>query len=157
MKKYLLIFVILSVWAMCFLNWFAWYSFVDKVNKQSIEYRSKVVYILYDIIYQIDKTNMLLWPFEVVRVIDWDTIEIDYFWEKEKIRFYAIDTPERWELYYEEATEFTKEYLLWNNIYIKRIDKDRGNFGRLLREVYIDWVNFWDLLQKKWLATDYNP
>jgi len=133
----------------------SWLSFVDKVNGKNSDYRNKVIYILSDVISQIKKDDVLFWPFEVLRVIDWDTFEIDYFWEKEKIRVYLIDTPERWEEWYEEATQFAEEMLLYEDVYIKRIDKDRGNFWRLLREVYIDWVNFWELLLEKGLAELY--
>ena len=133
----------------------SWLSFVDKVNGKNSDYRNKVIYILSDVISQIKKDDVRFWPFEVLRVIDWDTFEIDYFWEKEKIRVYLIDTPERWEEWYEEATQFAEDMLLYEDVYIKRIDKDRGNFWRLLREVYIDWVNFWELLLEKGLAELY--
>lgn len=129
--------------------------FVDRMNLKSAEDRNEVIYILSDVISQIKKDDIKFWPFEVIRIIDWDTFEIDYFWEIERIRIYLIDTPERWEEWYEEAKEFAEDMLLYKDIYIKRIDKDRGSFWRLLREVYIDGINFWELLFKKGYAEIY--
>jgi len=128
---------------------------IEDINEASSEYRNRVIYFLTDFISQIKKDDVRFWPFEVKRVIDWDTYEIDYFWEKEKIRVYLINTPERWEEWYEEATQFAEEMLLYEDVYIKRIDKDRWSFWRLLREVYIDWVNFWELMLDKWYAKLY--
>ena len=133
----------------------SWLSFVDKVNSKNSEYRNKVIYILSDIISQINKDDIKFWPFKVLRVLDWDTFEIDYFWEKEKVRVYLIHTPERKEVWYEQANKFARDLLIWEEIYIKRIDKDRGSFWRLLREVYINDINYWDLMLQKWYAKLY--
>lgn len=130
-------------------------SFVDKVNQRDWDYRNKIVYILSDVISQIKKDDILFWPFEVTRIIDWDTYEIDYFWEKEKIRLYWVDTPEKWEVWFTEATDYAISLLLNEEIYLKRIDSDRWSFWRLLREVYIDDINFWELLLKNWYAGIY--
>jgi len=51
--------------------------------------------------------------FKVLKVIDWDTIIIDYFWKRENIRFIGIDAPEnskirKWyvECYWKEAKDY---------------------------------------------------
>lgn len=128
---------------------------IQKINTLDNHKRNKIIYFLYDFISQIEKEDIYFWPFEVIRVIDGDTVEINYFWEKEKIRVYDIDTPERKEPWYEEAKQFAINLLLNEEIYIKRIDKDRWSFWRLIREIYIDWVNYWELLIKKGHAQRY--
>ena len=76
---------------------------------------------------------------KVIRIIDGDTIEVIYRGEKEKVRLYGIDTPERGENGFEEATNFVKSNLLYNDVYIKFPDPDkkRDNFGRLLANIYM--------------------
>lgn len=148
--KYILLFTILLL-PITYSNT----SWIESINQENAEYRAKIVYAVMTILSHINKDDIQLWPFMVTRVIDWDTIEIDYFWEKEKIRVYWIDTPERIEPMYNEVNNYTKELLLWKNIYIKRIDKDRGSFGRLLREIYIDGNNYWDIMINKWYAEIY--
>jgi endonuclease YncB( thermonuclease family) len=130
-------------------------SLIHKINSQNAEYRNRVIYVLTDFISQIKKDDVKFWPFKVLRVLDWDTFEIDYFWEKEKVRVYWIDTPEKKEEWYTEASEFARNLLLNKEVYIKRINRDRGSFGRLLREVYIDDVNFWELMLERWYAEVY--
>ncbi len=76
---------------------------------------------------------------KVTRIIDGDTIEVIYRGDKEKVRLYGIDTPERGEPGYNEATEFTKNYLLNKYIHLSFPDKNkRDHFGRLLAYVIIN-------------------
>ena len=75
---------------------------------------------------------------KVIRIIDGDTVEVIYRGEKEKVRLYGIDTPERGEPGFKEATEFTKSLLLNRNPVITFPDKNkRDHFGRLLANLYI--------------------
>ncbi len=145
--KYILLFTILLL-PITYSNT----SLIESINQENAEYRAKIVYAVMSILSQINKDDIQLWPFMVTHVIDWDTIEIDYFWEVEKIRVYKIDTPEKKEEWYTEASEFARGLLLGKDVYIKRIDKDRGSFGRLLREIYIDGNNYWDIMINKWYA-----
>ena len=76
---------------------------------------------------------------KVIRIIDGDTIEVIYRNEKEKVRFYGIDTPERKEPGFKEATEFTRQALQDKYIYLSFPAKHkRDHFGRLLANIFID-------------------
>lgn len=75
----------------------------------------------------------------VTNVIDGDTIETQKYGT---IRLALVNTPEKGEDGYEEATEFTTEYCLNKNVLI---DQDGGQpvdqFGRKVAVVYCDWLN----------------
>ncbi len=80
--------------------------------------------------------------YQVLRVIDGDTIEIKYKQKKEIVRLIGVDTPETVyptqpvEPYGPQATEFTKNLLLGESVYLKYDDEKRGKYGRLLAYVY---------------------
>ena len=75
---------------------------------------------------------------QVTRVIDGDTIEVELHGEIERVRLLCIDTPERGQDGYAEATEYLRG-LIGDGV---RLEKDpehghRDNFGRLLRYVWV--------------------
>ena len=75
---------------------------------------------------------------KVTRIIDGDTIEVIYRDEKEKVRLWGIDTPERGEPDFERSTAATR--ILLENKYIAVSFPDinkRDHFGRLLANVYL--------------------
>ncbi len=78
--------------------------------------------------------------FEVERVIDGDTIVIE---GGEKVRFIGIDTPERGEFYYKEATDYMKSLVENKKVRLEKDVSERDRYGRLLRHVYVDdiWIN----------------
>jgi len=70
----------------------------------------------------------------VTRVIDGDTFETS---DGETIRLLGINTPEKHEYYYEEATEYLRKLIENKNV---RLEGDKTNkdwYGRELRYVYI--------------------
>jgi len=68
----------------------------------------------------------------VTRVIDGDTIELH---NGEVVRLLGVDTPERGENGYEEATAYTTQLL--NRQVVLTYDKDRrGYYGRLLAYIW---------------------
>ncbi len=71
----------------------------------------------------------------VTRVIDGDTIVID---SGEKVRLTCVNTPEKGEKLYKEATEFTKSLVLNKTITLEKDKTDKDKYGRLLRYVYIN-------------------
>ena len=80
--------------------------------------------------------------YKVVRVIDGDTVKIDYNSRLTNVRLIGVDTPETVhpsksvEVYGKEASDFTKNLLLGESVYL-RFDTDRTDtFGRLLAYVY---------------------
>lgn len=74
---------------------------------------------------------------KVVQVIDGDTIVIEGGYH---VRYIGIDTPERDEPYYEEATQYNLELVDGKVVRLERDEKGEGEdeYGRLLRYVYVD-------------------
>ena len=73
----------------------------------------------------------------VIRVIDGDTIELE---NGSRVRYLGIDTPETGEPYYSEATARNKELVEGKVVYLQKGKRDRDEYNRLLRYVYIDGV-----------------
>jgi len=73
----------------------------------------------------------------VVSVIDGDTIELQ---DGSRVRYLGIDTPEAGEPYYSEATARNKELVEGKIVYLQKGKRDRDEYDRLLRYVYIDGV-----------------
>ncbi len=125
----------------------------------------KLKYFLIEIKKYISKKNYKINRyFKVLKVIDWDTIIIDYFWKKENIRFIWIDAPEDSkirkgfvECYWKESKNFL--YKLLNNKNI-RLEFDetqwkRDKYNRLLAYVFLDWLNVNNFLIKEGFAKEY--
>ncbi len=70
----------------------------------------------------------------VASVIDGDTIRMA---DGSRVRYLCIDTPERGEPYYEEATEFNRELVAGRAVKLERGLRDVDQYGRLLRYVYV--------------------
>ena len=89
--------------------------------------------------------NQLTFNATVINIVDGDTIDV----EKEtgnihRIRLLGVDTPERNELWRNEATQFTKS-VLYNNDVIVVFDgqtREKCKFGRYLAYIYINDANF---------------
>lgn len=104
--------------------------------------------------------------YQVTRIVDGDTFEIDMDGRKEKVRMLAIDTPEKW-----ESSKLNKDAERTNNDkktikklgelshkYTKKliegkkvklvpdpVNDDKDRYGRLLRYVYLDDGTFVNL------------
>ena len=81
---------------------------------------------------------------QVLRVLDGDTIEIRYLsggeavvGHIEKVRYLGIDTPEKRESGGTEATEFNRARVEGQTVRLVRDGRNRDNFGRLLRHVFV--------------------
>ena len=81
---------------------------------------------------------------QVLRILDGDTIEIRYLsggeavvGHIEKVRFLGIDTPEKNEPGGAEATEFNRARIEGQTVRLVREGRNRDNFGRLLRHVFV--------------------
>jgi len=94
----------------------------------------------------------------VTRIVDGDTVEINYNSQKEKVRLIGIDTPETVkpntpvQAYGKDASEFTKSQLLNNYIALEFDEQERDQYGRLLAYVYINGEMFNKTLLSKGLA-----
>ena len=81
---------------------------------------------------------------QVLRILDGDTIEIRYVsggeavvGHIEKVRYLGIDTPEKSEPGGTEATEFNRARVEGQTVRLVREGRNRDNFGRLLRNVFV--------------------
>lgn len=77
-------------------------------------------------------------PYLVTNVIDGDTADIIIDGKTERLRFSGVNTPETDECYYQEAKDELKRLILDKKIYIQQDITNRGNYGRLLRYIYLD-------------------
>jgi len=71
----------------------------------------------------------------VTRVVDGDTVLLD---SGEKVRFLAINTPEKWEYYYVEATQALRDLIENKTVVLVRDVSDKDKYGRILRYVYLE-------------------
>ena len=71
----------------------------------------------------------------VARVVDGDTVVLN---TSEKVRFICVNTPEKNEEGYLEATEFLKETLLNKTVLLVKDTTNKDRYGRLLRYVYLN-------------------
>jgi len=76
---------------------------------------------------------------EVVRVIDGDTIVAIVHGTDERVRFIGIDTPERGEAGFEEATAFTQDAIddAGGTVYFEQVGADRDRYQRLRRNIWL--------------------
>lgn len=70
----------------------------------------------------------------VTDIIDGDTIKIGY----NSIRLIGIDAPETNEPCYEESKEILEELVKHEEVRLEKDTKDKDDYGRLLRYVYVD-------------------
>lgn len=77
-------------------------------------------------------------PYLVTKVVDGDTVDVIIDGKTERLRFSGINTPETDECYYQEAKDELAKLILNKEVYIQQDKTDRGNYGRLLRYVYVD-------------------
>ena len=76
---------------------------------------------------------------QVTRVLDGDTIEVSGIG---RIRLVGVDTPERDEPGFDEATDFVRAETSWKNVKADIDDwKPRDIYGRVLAVVYVDSLN----------------
>lgn len=76
-----------------------------------------------------------LTPIAVLRVVDGDTFHARINGADETVRFFGIDTPERGEPCFTEATRRAKD-LLDGRVKLVADARNRDRYGRLLRYVY---------------------
>jgi len=84
----------------------------------------------------------------VTRVVDGDTIIVHYTFAgmeaTESVRLLNIDTPERGEPQYDEATEALRSLVAGKSVRLEFEEPgtvERGNFGRLLAYVFVNGLN----------------
>ena len=73
----------------------------------------------------------------VVRVVDGDTIRVMINGREEPVRYIGINTPERDEVCYQEATDANRALVEGRTVRLVKDRSDRDRYDRLLRYVYI--------------------
>lgn len=87
--------------------------------------------------------------YRITRIVDGDTIEINYNGTKEKVRLLCVNTPESVHPDKKQnipmgkvASDYTKKRLSGRTVGIELEGKTRGRYGRLLAYVFVDGQNF---------------
>jgi micrococcal nuclease len=96
--------------------------------------------------------------YKVLRIIDGDTLDIDYKGKTQRIRLLNVDTPEsvhpdkaRNTWLGKQAAGYTEKRLAAQSVTLEFEGKKRGKYGRLLAFVFLDNKNFnLELVQKGW-------
>jgi len=75
----------------------------------------------------------------VTNIVDGDTIVVCYDGITEQIQMIGVDTPERNQVGFNEATNFTRNQIekVGNIVYLQSSDGYRDRFGRLRRYVWL--------------------
>jgi micrococcal nuclease len=74
----------------------------------------------------------------VTRVIDGDTIDVELDnGGEERIRYIGVNTPERDEACYRDATQANRDLVQGQRVQLVPDDTNRDRFGRLLRYVFV--------------------
>ena len=74
------------------------------------------------------------------RIIDGDTFVLS---DGRKVRLIGIDTPERGEYFFDEATARLDELISGRDLVLKKDVSETDRYGRILRHIYVNdvWVN----------------
>ncbi len=160
-------------------------AFNQKLNEilPKIQYDYKyerVYYILLEVQKNLNSKSILDWlldelddnkaitqtrenTYEVIKIIDWDTIDILKDWNEIRIRLIWIDAPESTALRYwyieewaNESTNKLKE-LIWNNKIILEYDEKQWKYDaswNLLAYIYVNWININKEMISLWYAQE---
>lgn len=118
-----------------------------------------LIFILFTINYRFldKKLGEFLREYEIARVeriIDGDTIEIE---NKTSVRLLGINTPERGEIYFEEAKEFLEDLILNKTIELEKGKENTDKYNRLLRYIFLNNENVNLKLVEQGYANYYFP
>lgn len=108
-----------------------------------------LVLVVAFMIFPEDAPGDLAGPYPVTRVVDGDTIVVDIAGEENKVRLIGVDTPEsvhpdesRNVPYGKISSEFTRDALLGNLVYLEYDVETTDRYGRILAYVWLDDVMF---------------
>jgi len=88
----------------------------------------------------------------VTNVLDGDTLEIQ---DGQRVRLLGINTPEKGQSHYSEATQTLKGLVLNRSVLMEYDQSDRDKYGRMLRHVYVDGENVGMVLLRKGYANTF--
>jgi micrococcal nuclease len=80
---------------------------------------------------------------QIVKIVDGDTVDVEFdlgfhLKFKQRVRLHGVNTPERGQLGYKEATEFLTKYL--NNYCTLDLEQTTDKYGRYIAWIYVDAV-----------------
>jgi len=111
-----------------------------------------------------DVEKTIIKTYKVLKVIDWDTVDINYNWKSTRLRLIWIDSPESTtlrngsiECYWKEASDYLRNILNWKNVSIE-LDETQWNndkYGRLLAYIFLEWENLNNKIILDWYAKEY--
>lgn len=97
--------------------------------------------------------------YTVIRVVDGDTVKINFNGKEESVRLIGVDTPEsvhpnsiKNTEFGKKASEFTKNYLAGKDITLEFDVQERDKYGRLLAYLYINGEMFNKILLQEGYA-----
>lgn len=73
----------------------------------------------------------------VINVVDGDTIDVSIDGTEYRVRYILINTPERRQPFYKEATDANRTLVKDKTVYLIRDVSETDRYGRLLRYVYL--------------------
>lgn len=85
-------------------------------------------------------------PARVVNVIDGDTIDVEINGQIYRVRYIGVDTPERGDPFYSEATNFNRSLVEGKTVYLQKDVSETDRYDRLLRYVYLEDGTFVNLV-----------
>jgi endonuclease YncB( thermonuclease family) len=74
---------------------------------------------------------------KVLRVIDGDTIDVEINGERQRVRYIGMNTPERNEACFDEATQANVELVKGKTVMLVKDVSETDRYDRLLRYVYV--------------------
>lgn len=154
MKRIIFILILLL-----FAIWHVWSNTIDNLPREPV-IQTQVIEIP-AVEYKREEVKLIREKTELLYVIDWDTVKINYKWEDRSLRLLWIDAPESNDYRYwyieewgKEAKEYLKSLLYWNDVEIV-IDSEEDYYWRLLWTIYVDWVNINNKMVQDWYALYY--
>ncbi|MBK8023591.1 MAG: thermonuclease family protein [Chloroflexi bacterium] len=95
----------------------------------------------------------------VVSIIDGDTIDVELNGSTQRVRYIGVNTPERDEVCYADATQANNAFVGGKTVILVRDVSETDQFSRLLRYVYVDGVMINEqLVREGWAeAVEYRP
>ena len=74
---------------------------------------------------------------DVTNIVDGDTIDVQMNGQSFRVRYIGMDTPERGELFYNEAREANRQLVEGQTVTMVKDVSETDRYGRLLRYIYL--------------------
>ena len=120
------------------------------IRQRNDIFKWKIIFILLAILFSFSIPAGAGEKYRVIRVVDGDTIVVDYNGTYEKVRLLCVDTPESVHPDQKQnipmgkvASQYAEDHLSGKFVELEFEGRRlRGNYGRLLAYVFVDGVNF---------------